>query len=238
MKKNIYPKPEDAARALILHILQLAEQSPRPVFNIALSGGNTPALMFDIWASEFLRQTQWERLRFFWVDERCVPPTDRQSNYGMTRRHLFDHVPIADCNIFRIHGENDPQDEAERYAALVAKEVACIEGMPVFDFVLLGAGDDGHTSSIFPGQEELLHTEETYAVSAHPETQQLRIALTAQPILHALNIAFLMTGPSKAPILQSFSDPEEMRPAAFVVKNALREVEIFADEAAGRKQDE
>lgn len=232
MIKNIFPTPSDTFRALVRHILELIDSSNKEVFNIALSGGSTPALMFDIWADEFSDATPWQRIRFYWVDERCVAPDDSQSNYRMTREHLFSRVPVNPDNVFRIMGENNPEKEAERYSALVARQVPIVEGLPVFDVVLLGAGDDGHTSSIFPGQENLLTTEDVYAVGTHPTSGQQRVALTGQPIMHALNIIFLMTGASKAPILQSFADEADSGPAAYIIHHSLREVEIFADEAA------
>lgn len=232
MIKNIFPTPSDTSRALVRHILELIDSSNKEVFNIALSGGSTPALMFDIWADEFSDATPWQRIRFYWVDERCVEPEDSQSNYRMTREHLFNRVPVNPDNVFRIMGENNPEEEAERYSALVARQVPIVEGLPVFDVVLLGAGDDGHTSSIFPGQENLLMTEDVYAVGTHPTSRQQRVALTGQPIMHALNIIFLMTGASKAPILQSFADEADSGPATYIVHHSLREVEIFADKAA------
>lgn len=231
MKPNIFPTAEATARGLIEHILRLVSFHQRPTFTIALSGGSTPALMFDLWASDYADQTPWERLRFYWVDERCVPPTDAESNYGMTHRHLLSRVPLAEEQVRRIWGENTPEEEAERYAALVRSELHAVEGMPIFDLVLLGAGDDGHTSSIFPDREDLLTTDSLYAVAEHPVTRQQRIALTGAPIIHAQNVIFLMTGAAKAPIYNDFLQGHTNGPAAYIAHHALYEVEVFADEA-------
>src|SRR3712207_1429095 len=182
IKLHSYATPEATARALIRHILQLLDAADaQSTLNIALSGGSTPALMFRLWADEFGQTTSWQRLRFFWVDERCVPPTHEQSNYRMTRANLLDRISMPAENVIRIEGENEPTAEAARYERLVRSIVPEEDGYPQFDLVLLGAGDDGHTSSIFPGQEALLTSPAAYAVGINPTSGQQRVALTGQP---------------------------------------------------------
>jgi 6-phosphogluconolactonase len=233
MTTNIYPDAAETARALIRFILKIAEETSREEVNIALSGGSTPALMFDLWAEEFADQTPWQRLRLYWVDERCVAPDHTESNYGMTRKHLLSKVPLTADQVFRIQGENAPEQEARRYGDFVAARLPQEDGYPMFDLVQLGAGDDGHTSSIFPGQEALLTTEAIYAVGTHPTSGQQRVALTGQPILRATHVAFLMTGAAKAPILRDLRSSVDTGPAAYVAHHALHDVQVFADEAAG-----
>ncbi len=236
MITHIHKTDAEASRALIVRILELAAACPPgSKVNIALSGGSTPALMFRLWATEYDEQTPWERIRLFWVDERCVPPTDGQSNYGMTRDNLLDKVDIPAGNVVRIMGENDPETEALRYGEMVRNLLPEEEGIPVFDIVLLGAGDDGHTSSIFPGQEHLLTTPATYAVGTHPASQQQRVALTGLPIIHARNLIFLLTGAGKQQVLADIIDQTDAGPAAYVARRALHTVEIYTDEAAARQ---
>lgn len=232
MIKKIFNSPSDTAHALIKAILEWAKEDKGKYFNIALSGGNTPALMFDIWAEAYKDVTPWERLRFFWVDERCVPPTHSESNYGMTFCHLINKVQIPDANVFRIEGEHAdcPEQECVRYAEIVTEQVNIENGLPSFNLVLLGAGDDGHTSSIFPGQESLLTTSDIYAVGVHPVTWQKRIALTGQPIINAQRVAFLMTGESKAPVLKDMEERADAGPAAYVAHNAVNAVYVFTDQ--------
>ncbi|MBM6992584.1 MAG: 6-phosphogluconolactonase [Prevotella sp.] len=233
MITHIFKTDAEASRALIGRILQLAaECPPSRKINIALSGGSTPALMFRLWADEFDEQTPWERIRFFWVDERCVPPTDSQSNYGMTRDNLLSRVDIPQGNVVRIMGENPPEDEARRYEEVVRNLLPEEGGFPAFDIVLLGAGDDGHTSSIFPGQEELLTSHEAYAVGIHPTSGQQRVALTGMPIIHARYLIFLLTGAAKQTVLADIIDRNDAGPAAYVGHHALHTVEVFTDEAA------
>ena len=159
MKLAVFPSSIETSRALILRLVELMNEEPDRIFNIAVSGGNTPALMFDLWANEYLDITPWNRMKIYWVDERCVPPEDSDSNYGMMRSLLVGVVPIPYENVFRIKGEERPEKEAVRYSRMVENNVAMKDGWPVFDVVLLGAGGDGHTSSFFTGQESLLSSD-------------------------------------------------------------------------------
>lgn len=234
IKVHSYATPEATARALIGRILQLLDVagSDRKL-NIALSGGSTPALMFRLWADEFNAKTSWHRLRLFWVDERCVPPTDEQSNYRMTRENLLDRISIPTENVIRIKGENEPGAEAAEYEQTVRTIVPEEGAYPQFDVVLLGAGDDGHTSSIFPGQEALLTSTAAYAVGIHPTSGQQRVALTGQPIIRARHLMLLVTGERKAPVIADILDTHDHGPASYVAHHALHEVELFTDQPIG-----
>ena len=184
MKLSVFPSSIETSRALILRLVEIMNEEPDRVFNIAVSGGNTPALMFDLWANEYVKSTPWDRMRIYWVDERCVPPDDSDSNYGMMRKLLLGLTPIPYENVFRIRGEAKPAKEAVRYSELVRQQVPLKRGWPEFDIVLLGAGDDGHTSSIFPDRR-LADSNSIYVVSAHPRNGQKRIAMTGYPIQNA-----------------------------------------------------
>lgn len=234
MTPRIFPSKTETAKAVIEYILNLTELSGHEPLNIALSGGSTPALMFDLWASEYAGLTPWDRLKWFWVDERCVPPRHPDSNYGMTMTHLLSKVPVDSSRIFRIKGEDNPETEARRYSDLVGEQLGREDGFPAFDIVLLGAGDDGHTSSVFPGQEHLLTTASPYAVSVHPTSGQRRVALTGQPIIRAAHCLFLMTGSSKAPVLRGLRASADSGPAAYVAHHARHDLQIFADTEAAR----
>ena len=214
MIKKVFNTPADTAHALIKAILMWADEDKDREFTIALSGGNTPALMFDIWAEQYNDVTHSE------------------SNYGMTAEHLISKVKIPATNIFRIDGEHadNPEQECIRYAGIVKEKVRQKNGFPSFNLVLLGAGDDGHTSSIFPGQESLLTTSDIYAIGVHPVSGQKRIALTGLPIINAQRVAFLMTGASKAPVLKAMEERADAGPAAYVAHNALNEVYVFTDQ--------
>lgn len=194
--------------------------SDREHITVALSGGSTPKSLFDYWSQNHKTDIDWRRIKFFWGDERCVPPTDEQSNYKMTKDHLLNHVLIPESNIFRIKGENNPAAEAERYATLLEMEVEMIDDVPSFDLIMLGMGDDGHTASIFPKEIELWNSEKFCVVATHPETGQKRVSLSGNVINAAQNVAFLVTGENKAEKLEEiFNHPEtsaKKYPAALV----------------------
>ncbi len=234
MKPYIYPSAIETARALILHLVELLENEPDRIFHIALSGGSTPALMFDLWANEYKEITPWERMCFYWVDERCVPPKNSDSNYGLMRLLMLNVAPIPYENVFRIMGENDPEQEALRYSKLVEEHVPQVDNWPRFDIVLLGAGSDGHTSSIFPGQEYLLTSKKTYERSYNPHNGQKRIALTGQPIMNAERVIFLLTGKSKADVVYEICSSGDTCPAAYIAHH-VENVELFMDDPAATR---
>lgn len=104
MNKNIhiYETPEKLYQGFSIFLNKLLEE--KEYINISLSGGETPKALFDFWAAH--NDIEWQRVNFYWGDERCVPPTDDESNYGMAKKHLFDKVLISENQIFRIMGEN------------------------------------------------------------------------------------------------------------------------------------
>lgn len=110
MKPYIFPSSIETARALILHLVKLMLDEPDRTFCIAFSGGSTPALMFDLWANEYTDITPWERLKVFWVDERCVPPENSDSNYGMMRSLLLSIVPIPYENVVSNTGGEESEE--------------------------------------------------------------------------------------------------------------------------------
>ena len=170
----------------------------RETVHIALSGGSTPKIVFDELAANFQKDIDWSAVHLYWGDERCVAPTDDQSNYKMTLEHLISKISIPVENIHRIQGENTPKDEAKRYAALLDTNLPKEKGIPQFDLVILGMGDDGHTASIFPHELDLWHSDKYCEVATHPESGQKRISITGAIINAADTVAFLVTGNNKA----------------------------------------
>ena len=121
----------------------------RQVADVALAGGSTPRAMNALLAAAPRRShVDWERVRFFFGDERTVPPDDPESNYRMTRETLFDPLGIPAEHVFRMRGEDEPQAAAAAYADVLVRELG---SRPRFDLLFLGMGPDGHTASIFPG---------------------------------------------------------------------------------------
>lgn len=191
----------DLAREMAALINDAAKS--KKTLNIALSGGNTPGLLFSILGDHFSDSVSWENVHFFWGDERCVPPEDPESNYGMTKRVLFDKIHIPSSNIHRIRGENIPEKEAERYSKEIASFTRKRDGLPVLDLVILGLGVDGHIASIFSGHQELITSEQICRVAVHPVTSQKRVTITGRVINNADIIIFLVTGSHKAEMVAS-----------------------------------
>lgn len=218
-KVNIYTSPKDVSKSVAKKIKKLILNSKQEKFHIAISGGNTPRKLFKRLAKKYADVIPWEQVHFWWGDERCVSPDSDQSNYRMASEALFQKIDIPECNIHRIKGENNPADEAERYAEEMESHISSRKGLPLFDLVLLGLGDDGHTASIFPGQLELFETNNWCAVSSHPESGQKRITLTGKIINNARNIFFVVTGENKAKRISEIMNEVEVSkqyPARYV----------------------
>lgn len=173
---------------------------------IAISGGSTPKRTFELLADKaqpFRDRIDWSRLTLFWVDERCVPPDDPDSNYCMTRQSLLSKVPLPQENIVRIQGELDPEEAAARYESALRNRFR-LEGaeLPRFDLILLGLGDNGHTASLFP-HSDALDSMMRLAVSAKVEAKNpWRVTLTWPVINHAAEVVFQIQGDAKAEILR------------------------------------
>ncbi|MFT5997673.1 MAG: 6-phosphogluconolactonase [Neolewinella sp.] len=187
------------ARAFADHLVKrLAEKKTGPFF-WALSGGSTPKLLFKLLAKEYRDKIDWERIHFFWGDERCVPHDDPESNYGEVKRLLFDHVPVVHNQVHAVNTSLAPEDAAIAYGELMTQLMPTTpEGWPILDLNMLGMGGDGHTASIFPSNmDELLTDPRVCAVALHPDSGQQRVTMTG-PVLNASDeVVFLITGNGK-----------------------------------------
>ncbi|HBG58885.1 6-phosphogluconolactonase [Proteiniphilum sp. UBA1028] len=234
MDIQIFQTTDDLNRSFTEWLKEITTK--KEIMTIALSGGSTPKSLFDYWASLPSGEIEWAKIKFFWGDERCVPPTDEESNYNMTKKHLFDFVPIPPEHIFRIQGENDPIAEAKRYGKTLSHELESMNGTPTFDIMMLGMGDDGHTASIFPHQIDLWHSSNNCVTAAHPVSGQTRVSLSGKVINSARNVAFLVTGANKADKVKEIIDrPEQAEkkyPAALVRPDSGNLVWFLDEEAA------
>jgi 6-phosphogluconolactonase len=211
MRPNIliYNTPEDLAEGFAVYMQSLIEKSNKNSFHIALSGGSTPKLLFNCLANKYRDQIKWNIIHLWWGDERMVPPDDSESNYKMTKDNLLSFIDIPADNIHRIHGEESSGEETNRYSSEIKKFIPSNNNLPVFDLIILGMGEDGHTASIFPNQMELLDSTEICEVAPHPVSGQKRITLTGNVINNAKIVAFIVTGTRKAgKIAQIFSKAE------------------------------
>lgn len=177
--------------------------------HVALSGGSTPKIVFDYLAANFGSQINWKNIHFYWGDERCVSPTDSESNYKMTVDHLLSKIDMPAENIHRVLGENDPEEEADRYSQVLNAELPKLNDIPQFDLVMLGMGDDGHTVSIFPDSIALWDSPENCVVATHPDSGQKRVTITGKIVNNAKTVAFLVTGSGKAEKVQEILKKEK-----------------------------
>jgi 6-phosphogluconolactonase len=200
----------------------LSEKSIREKgrFTVALSGGSSPKAIFKLLATEeYAGRIEWDKIYFFWVDERWVPLNDDKSNARMTFEALLDKVPVPKDHIFPMYKDNIlPEEYAREYESYI-RNILGKEG--VFDFILLGMGDDGHTASLFPG-EEILNEKEKWVSAYYLKPQEMyRITLTAPIINKAENILAVAFGESKRhalhEILKGAYNPE-MYPMQLIEK--------------------
>lgn len=195
MKLNIYKNKQEVAEKFSEFLIQRINETEKE-FNVSLSGGSTPKVVFD-YLSEHYKELDWSKVNFFWGDERCVAPTDSESNYKMTVDHLLKNINLPTENIFRIKGEKNPEEEAKEYSKVLNKKLPIKNDIPTFDLVILGMGDDGHTASIFQDNIHLWNSENNCEVADHPVSGQKRITITGKVINNAKEVVFLVTGEDK-----------------------------------------
>lgn len=192
--------PEDISNIFAVHLISWINETTGDTFHLALSGGRTPSLLFSLLAEKYSREVPWQKIHFWWGDERMVAPYDEESNFGMVNKLLFWKLGQSPGRIHRIKGEGDPIEESKRYGLEIKSLVPMSNNWPEFDLIMLGLGDDGHTASIFPDQMQLIESEEITGIAYHPVTGQPRVTLTGKVINNAKRVAFLISGESKAVI--------------------------------------
>jgi 6-phosphogluconolactonase len=206
---KIFSDAQELAEAFASELFHMMKSS-RQRFDIALSGGSTPKLLFDVLVNSYRTKMPWDRIHFWWGDERCVPPTSEESNYGMTQKHLLSKIEMNESQVHRIKGELAPDDAAKDYIREIQSHLNERANWPVFDLIILGMGDDGHTASIFPHEMELLHSSNLCEVATHPESGQKRVSLTGQVINNANRVYLLISGKSKAKRISEIMNNKKM----------------------------
>jgi 6-phosphogluconolactonase len=201
---------------------------------ICLCGGNTPKPAYQALGQDpILSRFPWPRVHWFFGDERFVPPEDPASNFGMARAAFLGHVPAPPDNIHPMPTEPlSPTKAAAAYQAQLQDFYgarALLPGQPLFDIMLLGIGDDGHTASLIPG-EPVLQERTLWVTDVPSGREQPRITLTYPAVESSRATAFLVSGPAKRDVLRRTRDADPGIPAG-----ALRpqgEIHFFADKAA------
>ena len=212
-KKIAFENMEELSRYAADTIMDYAQSCihDHGYFSLVLSGGSTPRRLYELLSESPYREAMpWKNVHVFWGDERCVPPDDPHSNYAMAYKALMSKVPIPETNIFRMTGETRPEKQAAiDYEETIrdyfeSKRVPNME-FPSFDMILLGIGNDGHTASLFPGNEVLQEQKRwVRTVTAPPDMPvRMRLTLTIPVINNASEILFLVSGVGKHDIVET-----------------------------------
>ncbi len=187
---------------------------------VALAGGRSPRDIYARLAISQSDQIPWRDVHLFWGDERAVPPDHPASNYGMARESLLRHIAIPDANVHRISGEMEPGIAASEYTEVIARTLPT--SPPRLDLVLLGIGEDAHTASLFPGTDALDEQKEDVTAVFVEKLETWRITMTLQMLNRAREVIFLVSGKSKAGIVQLISRlkaPSKEYPATLIDPN-------------------
>jgi len=233
-KIKVITLPNDVALAnIVAHewIQQLATRPPDSGnYCVALSGGRIAKTFSSAVANlAKARKLDFKSVHFFWGDERCVPPTDAESNFAIAQQLIFTPLAIPETQIHRIHGENDPATAAKEAAAELCRLAPSSDKQPVFDMIFLGLGEDGHTASLFPGEPaKSVNDKAVYRPVIGPKPPPRRITLGYQTIAAARLVWVLASGVGKEKALQDSLVADGKTPLGRVLK--LRsQTKIYTD---------
>jgi 6-phosphogluconolactonase len=235
MKLNVFEKDTEVLDALAKYFADCAKEAieARDRFCVALSGGSSPKKLHELLVSEYRNSIKWDKVYFFFGDERDVPLTDAQSNYLMAKQTLFDPLGIDPTHVYAVQTPLGAEEAAKDYTRHL---IGFFDGHNAcFDLVILGLGDNSHTASLFPHTPVL--TEESASVQALyiDEVKMNRITFTAPLINNAHHIAFLVYGAGKAEAVKHIlEDPKNIQEyPAQLIKG--KDLEWFLDEPAASK---
>ncbi len=202
-KIKIFKSADDLAKAAADYIVALAVASikEKGKFTIALSGGNTPSSMYALLATaHYSEQINWKKVFIFWGDERCVALDSPDNNAFNAKQVLLNKVPIPAKNIFIIPVDEKPVNAAIYYEATI--KIFFKTDKPIFDLILLGMGEDGHTASLFP-HTSILHEKKALVQEVFLAEKNIwRVSFTASVINQALHKLFLIADKAKASVLE------------------------------------
>lgn len=235
MKLNIYDTEDEVLEGLAKYFVDTAARSIADdgQFSVALSGGNSPKKLYELLASPKYRdKVEWQKVHFFFGDERYVPHTDPQSNYLMAKKAILQPLDLSYRQIFPVNTSVSPEEAAARYTNDINLYFAGFE--PRFDLVLLGLGDNSHTASLFP-HTPVLHDKSASIKEVFLKDQQVyRITMTAPLINLAHHIAYLVYGQGKAEAVHHVIEDQtniEQYPAQ-LIKPVDGDLQWFMDKSA------
>lgn len=231
------------AREAAEEFARVAEEAVRARgrFTVALSGGSTPRGLHRRLATAYRARIAWRAVHVFWGDERHVPPDHPESNFRMARETLLDAVPVPSANIHRIRAENpDAAGVAAEYEATLREAFGLARGeLPRFDLLVMGIGEDGHTASLFPGNDALHERERLVVAPWVEKLGTFRITLTPPVLNHAAHVLFLVSGEEKAEAVRTTieGDHQPDRCPAQIVRPQSGSLLWLLDRAAASQLD-
>jgi 6-phosphogluconolactonase len=223
---------EAAAQEFISQALEAIRS--QGVFSVALSGGSTPKSLYSLLASDSTQNVPWDQTRFFWSDERHVPPDHPDSNFRMAYEAMLSKVPVPAGNIFRVHSEDaNAELAAAEYEQDLYRAFKLAPGeFPRFDLILLGIGPDGHTASLFPETTALKESKRLVVANWVEKFNTYRITFTLPVLNAAACVMFLVTGNEKGDALQQVFSQQPDGPPAKMVRPANGRLLWLLDRAA------
>jgi len=232
MKLTVCKDLDELSSKAAAEFVRIAEESisERGRSTVALSGGSTPKALYQKLVNVDL---EWNKISFFFGDERNVSSTDEESNFHTAEVGLLRTLSIPDQNVLRWKTElRSPAEVADDYAATIVSEFGS-ENI-VFDLIVLGMGPDGHTASLFPNTRALSETEQIAVANWVPQLDTWRYTLTFPVINNARNIMFLVAGGDKSSAVKSVieGDAIPMELPAQSVDPVDGELFWFLDESA------
>jgi 6-phosphogluconolactonase len=235
----VFPSSEELFRASAEKFCEIGRQAIREHgrYTVALSGGSTPRAMHQQLASTFSADLPWDRVFFFWGDERHVPPDFPESNFRMAKETLLSKLPILAENVFRMPGEiPDANQGAGMYEQCLSEFFCPVPGhFPHFDFILLGIGPEGHTASLFPDTTALGENQHFVVGNYVAVHSTWRITCTYPVLNSGANVMFLVESAGKADIVRTaLRDPAANLPCQGV-KPIQGKLMWYLDQAAGAR---
>jgi 6-phosphogluconolactonase len=228
-----FPAAEELARAAAEQWLAQFQRSATPEgpYCVGLSGGRIARTFYtSVVKSDHAQVLKSSRLHFFWGDERCVPPTDSESNFVLARELLLEPLAIANDQIHRIRGEADPKfaaDEAEAELCRIAP--LDDDGQPVMELIFLGMGEDGHVASLFPGEpESVMANRAVYRPVTASKPPPQRITISYRALSAARQVWVLASGPGKEKALRASLEARAKTPLGRII-NARENTRVFTD---------
>jgi len=236
---EVLSDPNELARTAAQLIVDRGRDalSKSDAFTVAVSGGSTPKLLYELLANQFNTQIDWKQTHFFWTDERHISPEHKDSNYRMVAEAMLSRVPVPPTNVHRMLAElPDAADVANDYEVqLKSFFKLSSDALPRFDLILLGLGEDGHTASIFPCSE-VTSVDRRLVISPWvPKLNSYRITLTLPVLNNAKRVIFLVSGEAKANILKEVLQGEASRFPAQSIEPTNGKLIWLTDRAAANK---